>query len=365
MRVINRLKILLVSTSALPSPPNSYGGLEWIVWGLAETLPKLGHQVTLFTTNDSLKIGHYDYGDGSLDVIATGPSSWDLNGERTMYQNYKNRLDEYDVIIDHSWYGYPYLSMKNNPSLKVIHIHHGNTNWRNPHTGAYIAPPVTWPRMCGISKPHAAQLSQQFGRPLRYVHNGIPLQPLPEPVNDGYLLSLNRIAPYKGIMDSIDVALQTGHKIIVAGDDQYVESQDFVAEVIDRCRQSGGQATYYGSVDNDTKWDLLKRCKAMIACPHVTTFQEAFGLYAVEAGMYGKPIIALANGGLMDIIINEKTGLLGSTPARLVEIIDKLDNIKPEDCRQNIEDNFTWETMSRNYAEMAAGVVNDRFDFRW
>jgi glycosyltransferase involved in cell wall biosynthesis len=219
--------------------------------------------------------------------------------------------------------------------------------------------------MCGISKPHAAQLSQQFGRPLRYIHNGIPLLPRPEPVNEGYLLSLNRMAPYKGIMDCIDIALQTGHKIKLVGDDVHVESQDFVAQVIERCRQSNGMAEYYGAVDNETKWDLLSKCKAMIACPQIASFQEAFGLYAVEAGMFGKPIIALANGGLMDIIRHGENGLLGSTPTRLVELIDKLNDIKPENCRKIVEDEYSLEAMTRNYLAMATAVVQDESSARW
>ena len=36
---------------------------------------------------------------------------------------------------------------------------------------------------------------------------------------------------------------------------------------------------------------LLRNCKAVIGCPE-SYWMEAFGLYAVEANSYGKPVLA-------------------------------------------------------------------------
>ena len=36
-----------------PVPPTGYGGIEWIVWLLAEGLTAQGHEVTLFASGDS------------------------------------------------------------------------------------------------------------------------------------------------------------------------------------------------------------------------------------------------------------------------------------------------------------------------
>ena len=59
---------------------------------------------------------------------------------------------------------------------------------------------------------------------------------------------------------------------------------------------------------------------------------------------YGKPVLCLANGGLTDIIIQGKTGFMStgpySTPNDLVQYVQRLDEIKPEDCRARVEPSF-------------------------
>ena len=47
------MKIALVSTVALTTPPRKYGGTELVVAELARGLTALGHDVTVFATGDS------------------------------------------------------------------------------------------------------------------------------------------------------------------------------------------------------------------------------------------------------------------------------------------------------------------------
>ena len=56
-----------------------------------------------------------------------------------------------------------------------------------------------------------------------------------------------------------------------------------------KCENTNGLAQDLGLVDNKTKTELIKKCKVVIACPK-PTWIEAFGLYAVEANAYGKPV---------------------------------------------------------------------------
>ena len=48
---------------------------------------------------------------------------------------------------------------------------------------------------------------------------------------------------------------------------------------------------------------------------------EAFGLYAVEGMAYHKPILALANGGLNDIVEHGVTGFLADNPEQLKHML--------------------------------------------
>ena len=73
---------------------------------------------------------------------------------------------------------------------------------------------------------------------------------------------------------------------------------------------------------------MLQKCKALIACPK-QTWMEAFGLYAIEANAYYKPILALNNGGLNDIIIPGMNGYLAPNTEALKVFVDKIDRIRP------------------------------------
>jgi Glycosyl transferases group 1 len=101
---------------------------------------------------------------------------------------------------------------------------------------------------------------------------------------------------------------ETRNALKIAGDDIHVSDQ----MIKEKCQNTDGLVEYIGLVDKKTKTELIKGCKAVIACPK-PTWIEAFGLYAVEANAYGKPVLALANGGLNDIIVNQTNGFLAKT----------------------------------------------------
>jgi glycosyltransferase involved in cell wall biosynthesis len=266
------------------------------------------------------------------------------------------------ILAKNTWLAYAYLSAKSFPHLKLLHTHHGMLGFR-------MSPPVSFPRMIGLSKPHAHLISQSLNIPARYCWNGIPLPEWsPEKyTRQNYLLSLNRITDEKGIHDSIDVAVQAKTPIVIAGDDTHVNSQQYVNQIIQSCRRLNG-CTYLGLVDNNTRNELLRNCKAVVGCPK-PTWMEGFGLYAVEAGSYGKPVLALANGGLTDIIEQGKTGFISagpySNPNDLVQYVQRLDDIKPEDCRARVEQEFSVARMTDRYLQMFEGVMNGDPTYFW
>lgn len=386
------MKILFVSTSAIQTPAPAYSGLEMIVWYNAEEMARQGHDVTLITTNESSKLGTHEAVDengkstgGVLNVVAAGPTGWGINHERDMYVNYREWMEQnfgdgQGIVFSHDWFGYPYLSLQGirdfqlpngniiniapHPKLKIIHVIHGATGLGGQK------PQVMWPRLVGVSTRQAAFLHAQWGFPVRHVHNGIPIQPKPDPwpaPDDGYLLSLNRISKEKGIMESIDIATSNGYHIKVVGDHSWVADQNYVYEVITRCEQSGGLAEFVGGVDNDTKWDLIKRCKAGIACPDIRqNYIEAFGIYLCEINQMGKPMIVLQNGGVVDIIQHGVNGIMADTPEQLKQQLSLIDwaQFNPDTIR-SISETFSVPNMVKNYLELAQGVIEDRPTHRW
>ena len=47
------MKVAVLAPPWFAVPPSGYGGIEWIVWLLADGLADHGHEVTLFASGDS------------------------------------------------------------------------------------------------------------------------------------------------------------------------------------------------------------------------------------------------------------------------------------------------------------------------
>jgi glycosyltransferase involved in cell wall biosynthesis len=318
----------------------------------------------------------------NVNVVETIEPSWEESAEEKHYFRYRDLLErEYDdgsgIVWDTTNQGYVYLLAKKHPKMKVLHTRHGMVNFSDFR---YILD-VKYPRVIGVSRVHTKYLADTLNRKVKCVHNGIQLPPWNNNENnnnekkhgnnnngkmkeENYLLSLNRISREKGIHHAIDVAIETCNSIKIVGDDTHVADLSYVKEVIKRCKESKGYAQYYGLIDNTTKEQLLKGCKAVIACPE-KYWIEAFGLYAVEANAYGKPVLAIRNGGLNDIIENGVNGFLADTVDELKGYLSEMQYCTPHACRRRVEEMFSDKVMTNNYLSIFEKVLDDDPQFRW
>jgi glycosyltransferase involved in cell wall biosynthesis len=318
----------------------------------------------------------------NVNVVETFEPSWEESAEEKHYLLYRDLLEgEYNdgsgIVWDTTNQGYVYLLAKKYPKMKVLHTRHGMVNFSDFR---YILD-VKYPRIIGVSRVHAKYLADTLNRKVKCVHNGIQLPPWNNKENnnnekkhennsgktkeENYLLSLNRISREKGIHHAIDVAIETRNSIKIVGDDTHVADLSYVKEVIKRCKEGKGYAQYYGLVDNSIKEQLLKGCKAVIACPE-KYWIEAFGLYAVEANAYGKPVLAIRNGGLNDIIENGVNGFLADSLDELKGYINEIESCSPQACRRRVEEMFSDKVMTSNYLAIFEKVLLDHDpQFRW
>jgi glycosyltransferase involved in cell wall biosynthesis len=338
---------------------------------VSKNMANKGHDVTLISARGS-PAGEGGGGrlPSNLNIIKTIEPSWEGTvAEEAHYLMYKELLEkEYGsgngIVWDNTWHCFSYLSAKKFPKMKIIHTNHGTIEWQKVPVKQ-----LRFPRYIGLSRLHAKYMSSLLKIPVRYVHHGIPLPPIEETKknnnkNGDYLLSINRIVREKGIEDSIDLAVRTRNAIKIAGDDIHVPDLSYVQMIREKCQNTDGLAEYIGLVDNKTKTELIKKCKAVISCPK-PTWIEAFGLYAVEANAYGKPVLALANGGLNDIIVNQTNGFLAKTPRELQKYVQKIYECSPESCRRRVEKLFTDEIMTKNYLHIFERIMEDEPAFRW
>lgn len=344
--------------------------MEAVVGWVSKNAASKSHDVTLISARCS-SAGEGGGLPSNLKIIETIEPSWEgTAAEEAHYLMYKELLEKEcgcgdGIVWDNTWHCFSYLSTKKFPKMKIIHTNHGMIEWQKVPVKQ-----VRFPRYIGLSRLHAKYMSSVLIIPIRYVHHGIPLPPIEETKsynkneNGDYLLSINRIVREKGIEDSIDLAVRTRNSIKIAGDDIHVPDLSYVQKIREKCQNSNGLAEYFGLVDNKTKIALIKNCKAVIACPK-PTWMEAFGLYAIQANAYGKPVLALANGGLNDIIVNRTNGFLAKSPRELEGYVNKIYECSPESCRRRVEKLFTDEIMTKNYLRIFERVMEDDPAFRW
>lgn len=124
---------------------------------------------------------------------------------------------------------------------------------------------------------------------VQVVPNGIEIPPAPgEPTEPPEILYAGRLAPEKGIDELAQATV--GLPLTVAGDGPL--------------RARVPQAL--GFLPREELYRRYERA-AVIVCP---SRREGFGVACAEAMAHGRPVVASAVGGLLDLVRHEQTGLL-------------------------------------------------------
>jgi len=113
---------------------------------------------------------------------------------------------------------------------------------------------------------------------------------------------------------------------------------------------AGPTIEFLGEVSDKELTRLYVGCQAFI----FPAEEEDFGIVPVEAMSYGKPVIALRQGGVMESVIEGKTGEFFDEPTveSLVGVLKKFKpkKYKPEDCRQQAK-KFSKERFKKEIKE--------------
>lgn len=102
----------------------------------------------------------------------------------------------------------------------------------------------------------------------------------------------------------------------------------------DSSRLRSNNIEFVGEVSEEEKYELMKNAKAYL----FAAADEDFGITPVEAMSYGTPVIAYKGGGVLETVIDGKTGVFFDelTEKSLLEAIKKLEKLKiiAEDCKK-------------------------------
>ena len=100
---------------------------------------------------------------------------------------------------------------------------------------------------------------------------------------------------------------------------------------------------------------ILAGCQALIIAGI-----EDFGLTSLEAQALGKPVIALGEGGVLETVLDQKTGIFfqDQTVDGLKKAIQELGKIKidPDLCKQNAAQ-FSRDKFKGEFKQIVASLV--------
>lgn len=135
---------------------------------------------------------------------------------------------------------------------------------------------------------------------------------------EDFYLSTARLSPGKQVKKIVEAFKKMpDKKLIILSDGEY-------RRTVLNSIKNAPNIRYEGWVDETTKKDLISRCIATLYTP----VDEDFGITPVESMAAGKPIIGVMAGGLVETVLNEKTGVLipgDLTAEKIIAAVQKMD----------------------------------------
>jgi glycosyltransferase involved in cell wall biosynthesis len=327
------MKVAILSPIAWRTPPNHYGPWEQVASNVAEGLVKLGIDVTLFATGDSITKGKLEA------VIPMG-----YEEDRTLdakvveclhISNLMEKAERFDIIHNHyDFLPLSYTSLIKTPVITTIH------GFSSPK----IVPVY---KKYNSSTSYVSISNADRNEELEYlatVYNGLKIEdfvfnPDPKP----YLLFFGRIHPDKGTAEAIEIALKAKYRLIIAG---IIQDQHYFDEKVKPFLNEDIQ--FVGSANAEDRNDLLGNATALL---HPILFEEPFGLSVAEAMLCGTPVIAFNKGSMPELIKDKKTGYLVSDIDEAVNAVSLIKNIDRIACRTWATANFSQDKMVADYVK--------------
>ncbi len=328
------MKVAILSPVAWRTPPVHYGPWEQMASNLAENLIKLGVEVTLFATGDSITAGKLNA------VIEEGYETKKGQDAKVLeclhISNLMEQAGDYDIIHNHfDFLPLSYSKLISTPMITTIH----------GFSSEKIIPVY---KKYNDNTSYVSISDSDRSDELKYlstVYNGLnvadfTLNTKPQ----AYLLFFGRIHPHKGTSEAIAIAKACNRKLIIAG---IIQDQGYFER--DVKPHLNEQIEFIGHAGPEKRNELLGNAAALL---HPISFDEPFGLSVAEAMLCGTPVIAFNRGSMPELIKDGVTGFLVANVNEAINAVDQLSQINREECSKIATSRFSAETMAKRYLEL-------------
>jgi glycosyltransferase involved in cell wall biosynthesis len=335
------MRIAQVAPLCESIPPRLYGGSERIVSYLTEELVRLGHDVTLFASGDSVT---------AAELVPCVPIALRLNQAvrdpipyfMLMMGRVAERAAEFDIVHFHiDQFQMPLFRPMAGRTVTTLHGRQDSADLRALYAG--------FPEMPLVSISNAQRGPIPNANIVAIIYHGLPvrlLEPTYHP-RGGYLAFIGRISPEKGIERAIAIARIFGVPLKIAAkvdrvDEKYFRQQ--VEPLLDDPR-----IEFIGEIGERAKSEFLGEAQALL---FPIDWPEPFGLAMIEAMACGTPVLAFRSGSVPEVIEDGVTGRIVSSIDEAIVALPEVIALDRRTVRRRFEERFTAARMAKDYVNV-------------
>jgi glycosyltransferase involved in cell wall biosynthesis len=332
------VKIAQIAPLIESVPPRYYGGTERIVSYLTEELVRLGHDVTLFASGDSIT---------SARLVSCATTALRLDPRvRDPIPYYMLMLDrvrecayDFDILHFHiDQFQFPLFRPLAGRTVTTLH-------------GRQDCPDLR-PLYFGFSDMPLISISQSQRSPIHSanfvatIYHGLPLNLYRPTFNPrgGYLAFLGRISPEKGVDRAIKVARAFGIPLKIAAKVDRVDQAYFDAQIAPLLRGPGVE--FIGEINEQEKTEFLGQALALM---FLIDWPEPFGLAMIEAMACGTPVLALRRGSVDEVVDDGVTGHVVENIDEAILTLPRVLTLDRRAVRRRYEERFSITRMAKDY----------------
>lgn len=276
-------------------------------------------------------------------------------------------LSEYDLVISSSS-AFAHGALTSSESLHICYCHspmryawdytheYLKEKWFNPVKGWLAKRALEkvriWDKIASDrpdvyianSEHVTARINKYYRLPSKIIYPPVDIKRFDIRAKAGdYFLIVSTLTAFKKIDLAINLFNKVGKKLVIVGDGP---EKDFLQSI------AGENIEFTGRLSDDEVATKLAGCRALIF-----PSEEDFGITMVEALACGRPVLAYAKGGAMEIV---KAGFSGEffTEQNLSSMEDALGRLiinehkyKSEEIHKSVE-RFSEENFEKNWLEM-------------
>jgi glycosyltransferase involved in cell wall biosynthesis len=335
------MKIAQIAPLMESVPPRLYGGSERIVSYLTDELVRLGHEVTLFASGDSVSSAH---------LVPCVPMALRLDDNvrdpipyyMLMLDRVREYVEEFDILHFHiDQFHFPLFRTMANRTVTTLHGRQDLHDLKPLYVGFSDMPLVSISNAQRKPIPNANFAGT--------VYHGIPsqlLKPTYRP-NGDYVAFLGRISPEKRPDRAIRIARALEIPLKIAAKVDKVDEVYFREKIVPLLNQPGVE--FIGEIDERAKSDFLGNARALL---FPVDWPEPFGLSMIEAMACGTPVLAFRCGSVPEIVDPGVTGVIVDTMDEAIRMLPQVLALDRRAVRQRFEHRFSVARMAKDYVHV-------------